>query len=290
MSVEIITWFDSDGNPHSLSDFPFFGMLRGRQNAFMPPARHIEDRVPMQNGARFRNSFFEPRSVDLPFHVEDTDEDVLRAHLRNIMGWFNPYNGDGQLEIAHGSTVRRLNCRYQDGLGLDESDQNNGVYWQDFVLTLRAADPFWYDVTPTHVDYAAAGGGTLYFFPILPMQLITSAVFGTSDIVNSGDVEAWPVWTIDGPTSGGLVLTNNTSGLTFELSGLVLTLGQTLTIDTRPGHKTIKRDDGSNRMGDGFSGSMWPLVRGTNNLTVNLGGSDTNSRVQLDYHQGYLAP
>lgn len=290
MASEVITWYDPDGGSHLLSDYPYFGMLRGRRGAFMPPVRHIEDRVPMQNGARFRQSFIEPRSLDMPFHMEDSDDEVLRAHLRNLMRWFDPSRGDGQLEIAYGATTRRLNCRLQDGLGLDESDTNNGIYWQDFVLTLRAADPFWYDAVPSQVVFSSAGGGAGFWFPILPLGLVPSAVFGTSDVENNGDVEAWPIWTIDGPTSGGIVLTNNTTGLEMQLTGLTLLLGQTLTIDTRPGHKTVERDDGSNRMGDGFVGSLWPLARGTNSVTVSVGGSTTDSRVQIDYYQGYFSP
>ena len=289
MPAEIITWYEPDGTPHLLSDYPYFGMLRGRKGAFMPPVRHVQDRVPMQNGARFRDSFYDPRVLDMPFHMEDTDEETLRDHLRNLMGWFNVSDGDGQLEVAFNGTTRRLNCRFLDGLGLDESMENNGIYWQDFILTLLAADPFWYNAAATEVEFSGGAGGGL-FFPILPMTLITGAIFGTNTVNNPGDVEAWPIWTIEGPTSGGIELQNVTTGRTLILSSLVLTTGQTLTIDTRPLYKTIKREDGSNQMGNGFSGSLWPMAKGDNEITTSVAGFTVDTRVTLSFYPGYLAP
>jgi phage-related protein len=99
-------------------------------------------------------------------------------------------------------------------------------------------------------------------------------------------VEAWPLWTIVGPAVNP-TLTNNTTGKSIALT-ISLTVGQSLTIDTRPGFKTITRENGSNQFSAASpASSLWSLARGLNTITLSVTGSSGASQLQLQYKQRY---
>ncbi|MGH8008889.1 MAG: phage distal tail protein, partial [Candidatus Binatia bacterium] len=148
--------------------------------------------------------------------------------------------------------------------------------------------PYWFDIADTVELYPFTGTAET-FFPLLPITLTASEAFADDSVTISGDLETWPVWDITGPCSS-VTLRNLSTGEVLT-SDAFLAGSEVMTIDTRPGAKTVTRQDGSNLYPTLSTTSvMWPLRRGLNAIRVEMGGAATGSNIQLSYRTRYLSP
>jgi hypothetical protein len=285
MAKEIISWIDADGTEYDLTSGNY-RVLMGAEGRFMPPFSFAEETVPFQYGSVLRQVTIQPREVDLPLLVKATDRIELRLRLRELLHVFNPVRGDGKLRVtAPDGSQRELYCRYIGGLEISESTDSKGPSWQKLILVLKAFDPFWYD-TITNVRTFTAGEPAT-FFPFFPVRLSSSTVFADTSVENTGDIETWPEWIITGPGSD-IYLRNLTTGEILHLN-TTLQEGETITIDTRPGKKTVKKSDGTNLFGSlSDDSSLWALRQGNNNIRIEMSSATGNSSVQLSYRNRYL--
>lgn len=261
----------------------------GVSGRFMPKIDFVEEETPGRPGARIRRVKTPPREIGVPVWFHGATSADLRAQLRTIVRRLYPTLGDGRLRCTGpDGTVRELVCRYAQGLEGAETVENGGTLALGAVLVFRAAeDPFWRALTPTTIDFTT--GTPPAFFPMFPMRLARSSIFGGVEVVNDGDVEAWPIWTISGP-GAGLTLTNDTTGEALTLS-TTIAAGESITIDTSPGVKTVLLNDGTNLYPDLDSASvLFSLAPGPNAITVDLIGSTADSEVTLSYRPRYLTP
>lgn len=281
MSREQFFWIDASGNEIALSDSPNIEVVVGPTGRFMPPVDLIEQQVPFQAGTRLKQAYVKSRDIDLPLEIMGISTSDLRSQIRNLLTMFNPLSGDGQLKIiAEDGSQRLINCRYSSGLEIQES----GMSWQRVTVVLKAFDPYWYDPNPVVQTYTAGTPAT--FFPILPMRLTSSTVFADTTINNTGDVESWPTWVISGP-GDTIYIRNLTTGefinINYTLGG-----GETITIDTRLGKKTVTLNDGTNLYPNMSSdSSLWALQAGNNQIRIEMQNSKSVSSVQLSYQNRY---
>jgi hypothetical protein len=103
-------------------------------------------------------------------------------------------------------------------------------------------------------------------------------------ITNSGDVEAWPTWTITGPMSV-MRAWNVTLGTRFALN-FTLSPQQTITITTDrptvrgPGDANLSRHiDWFNPAGT----ELWPLADGTNVIGLEVDGASAGTSVKMAF-------
>jgi hypothetical protein len=194
---------------------------------------------------------------------------------------FNPLAGDGQLKIiAEDGSQRLITCRYSSGLEIQET----GLPWQSVIIVLKAFDPYWYDPNPIVQTFTVGTPAT--FFPMLPMRLTSSTVFADTTIANNGDVESWPTWIITGP--GDTIYIRNLTTGEFININYTLAPGDTITIDTRPGKKTVTFGDGTNLYPNMSSdSSLWALQAGNNQVRIEMQNSQVTSNVQLSYQNRY---
>lgn len=266
-----------------------FNVLWGVIGRGMPSFDFIEDEVPGIDGARLREVLVRPKEVTIPIHLEDSTPDTLRALLRSFASKLNPLRGNGTLVSTAAGDERELVCRYAGGYELSETKQDGGVTWQRALLVFRASsEPFWQDADDTVVPIEATGS-TGSFFPIPPVVLLSSSVYADVEIDNSGDVRAWPVWTMVGPIGV-------TSGITFEnvTYGRELTLDYELTeddyivIDTRPGMKSVRNAAGDNLYRYLTAHDLWPLEPGVQTVRISGAGVDDATSVSLSYRRRHL--
>jgi len=162
---------------------------------------------------------------------------------------------------------------------------------QKVTINFIAHDPYWEDVEDTVRTFTVGLPPT--FFPFFPMNLASSTVIASEAIDNEGDVVTWPVWKIVGPGSE-ISLLNNTTGEKLEFSnsgGLTLGNGEWIDIDTRPGVKTVRRNDGVNLFKYlSADSSMWALARGANQIDLQMSTSTSASQLVMSYRQRYLSP
>lgn len=291
MSAEVIEWIEPSGVTHLLTYTPTGKVFVkvGASGFFMPGFTHIEDPIPFQPGVRRRDTVVLPRTIDLPLYVEQDTDSQLRQLIRDIQNWFNPLKGDGRLRVTapDGRRVQTY-CRLVDTMQIVQSDETQGVLWQDIILSLRGFDPYWYDVIANNSTFVSPA--VVAFFPGTPFRLSQSGISATSaPIVNDGDLEAWPIFTIQGPGTG-IILTNLDTGEKVQiLSDVVLTEGEFLIIDSFK--HTVKKLDGTNLYSHITSDSIfWPLYVGTNNVKMEVSSISTNSKVTITFTRRYFSP
>lgn len=284
---ETVEWIDPDGNSTTLDTD---GDVTDR---FMPKIEFEEDGVPGQPGLRLRDTRHGVHEFGIPFWVGAASQIALRTALRAIVKAMDPTRGAGRIRVtAPGGDQREIWCRISGGLGLKEGSGSTGPTDQLVVGVFRAHDPYWYDVSATQTTFSITSvpsffpwGGTVLF------RLTSSEIFADGTVDNLGDVDTWPVWTITGP--GGVVtLTNLTTGETTAFTATTLGISETITIDTRPGVKTVTKGDGTNLFPDlSTLSSLWPLVPGANLIRIQMSGADAvTSSVTLSRTHRYVAP
>lgn len=261
-------WVDTQGIVRDLSHAtsPNLFVAKGATGLGAPPVEIVADKLPWAAGSIARYVQTKPAEIDLPIYVGASGIGGLIDATDDLRAWFD--TGDerrqqyGYLRITRPSddAVRQIACLYQGGL--DGSMAEGSPSYTVVVVSLLAPDPYWTDITETQAVYTQANIG---------------AALG---VVNSGDVDAYPIWTITGPASN-IVLTNQTTGKVLSLTangGLTLLAGDTLTIDTRPSSQRttlpiINQNGASfyNRVNAG--GSLWWLNRGANTFTIAASGT-----------------
>ncbi|MEV4739788.1 hypothetical protein [Streptomyces sp. NPDC049555] len=221
--------------------------------------------------------------------------------------------GPGTLRVAEADgSARTIGVHYLGGLEGDEGSDNTGLTYARYGLQLVAPDPYWsgpvrtatfrvHGGTPHFLsrlpapDPAAGGDGSeVAFFPLR----IGASVIGERGvpITVTSDTDAWPVWRITGPLGAQdagqpavpLRLSNTTTGKSMALNYAV-PAGETVVIDTRPGIKAVYRETPDGGQAENLwphvtgGAALWPLVPGTNTVSVTAAGADDRSAVTLTY-------
>lgn len=294
MAFESNLWICSDGITQiSLDDTPINGLmaLDGRQGIYFPPLVIQDQRIPLQPGSIVRYIDYPPRPVLLPLIIKVANEVVLTSQIRQMATWFDtPAGSPGAYRrIAPDGSSRDLFCYYQAGLeGNEDGSSGNpirGAGWMQVVLSLYANDPFWYDAQYTMQTFVPSGAAPSFLPSLVPIKLGFSGVSSGFSVYNTGDYEAWPIWTINGPGTNP-TLSNNSTG---KSTSFTVTLGSSdvLIIDTRPLMKSITLNGTVNWSIYNPTSSLWSFQKGQNNCALSMSGTGGASQIQLQYKQRY---
>lgn len=283
MSAEITVWEDPDGAVTTLDvDWDADGR-------YMPEVYFEEDETPGQDGSRNRSTRFKPHEFTLLLTVVGTDEPTLRTAVRNLVSAMNPKRGMGKIRVTSPlGDVREINCKAASGLGVTEKAGVSGPTMQQIPVTFRAFDPLWRDASDTTDAFVI--NDPVSFFPFFPLRLTNSQIAVDDTVNNTGDDDAWPVWTIVGPGSV-IKLSNLTTGEVISLPTTTLGVGESIVIDS--GAKTATRQDGSNAFPalDIFVSTMWALQVGVNLIRLEMSAAVVGvSSLQVSYRKRYLSP
>lgn len=285
---EALLWIEPDGTATPLLEANGLIVTDGPIGRFLAPIDITQNETAGLDGALLRNVRAKARDVSLAVAFLGDDRLDVRQQVRTWARRWNPARGNGILRAILGDgTARELTAvRYTTGMTGDEARNVSSSTHLAMVVTFRAFDPYWYDVNDT--TRIVAGGNPQNFFPLLPFKLSEGAI-GTANLVdNNGDAPAWPIWTVQGPATG-VTLTNQTTGDVLAMPSVSLSSGQYLVVDTRPLHKTVARDDGTNLYQYLTSAStMWPLVEGRNDVVVAIGGSSGTTLASVRYRRRWL--
>jgi hypothetical protein len=285
---ETLVWIEADGTATTLVEDNGLIVTDGPLGRFFAPMDIAQDDTAGLDGALLRNVRSKARDVSFAVAFLGDDRLGVRKQVRAWARRWSPARGDGRLRAILGDgTARELTgVRYWSGMTGDETRSAASANHLSQVVTFRAFDPFWYDTADT--VRTVAGGNQTAFFPLLPFHLSEGAIGVANLIDNDGDAPAWPIWTVQGPATG-VTITNGTTGDVLSMPTVALTSGQFLTIDTRPLHKAVTRDDGSNLYQYLSADSvMWSLTEGRNDVTVAVGGSGISTLATVRYRRRWL--
>ncbi|MGK5677526.1 phage distal tail protein [Actinoplanes sp. URMC 104] len=296
------TWIDPDGIewPLSNDELGWFTMS-GPAGWGATPIEIVVDPLP-RGGEQVRYIRQRPRRLQWPLYI-GADEggghqnfvDKYRALMRAFTKT-TQRGAPGWLVVSRPATgrSRRIACYYEEGF--DGAAGENHL-WAKPVIGLYCPDGYWSGDTAVveRREFQATGTTPASFYS--PFINVTSSRVVTDDgagsstttLLNDGDVEAWPTWSITGPISE-LTAKNLTTGARFKLA-YTLTAGQKITITTnRPtvrlaatGANLSKYIDWLNPAGT----ELWPLVDGENDITFTALGAGTGTAVELAFTPRY---
>lgn len=257
-------WVGWDGSEWFLSD-PSSGvrLLRGYRGVGMPTPQRYSTVRPGLAGSHRRGTRYPDREVVWPLAVYTPQANQnwwdYDAAFWRTMDPDQPGYWEVTTPGAWGAqgTTRRLRVAFSDG-GDEGITVDPGILgWSVYsgIQMIAEDEPFWTgDLVQLQFDNNPAA--TAPFFPPTStsgfvVQIAPASTITSGTINNLGDVSAYPIYRIDGPT------TNVTLGLNGSNVQYIqpIAAGQYRIIDTRPGHQTILDQDGNDRISD-----MGPVV------------------------------
>ena len=292
MGDRLLSWYDVAGNEWPLLPrISNYLAVIGPTGLYGVPSTIVTQDIPMQPGTTEKYVQLLPRQPAIPLIITANTEADLDTARRALKYAMQPNRGVGKLRhTANDGTVRDLNCRLASGFEGDESAQNRAPGMIALSLQFFAADPYWYDTNYIQQVFSVAAGSP-FFGPanaLLPVNLSPSGIAGSASVENTGEAIAWPRWILSGPMTAA-TFTNTTTGDVLTVTA-TLTAGQSLTIDTAPGQKTVLREDGSKHFEYvSATSTLWSLAVGVNAIAVNVTGSGAGTLLTLQYKQRYEA-
>jgi hypothetical protein len=264
------------------SAWPAIMLQSGASGLDMPTFELHTDASPNLDGTMFRGARAAGREILLPVYVYGIDRKTLRDFKRKLANALNPKLGYCVLTFVESNGIpRRIQCYYAGGMEGNESVDTSGFRWVSYGIQLSATDPWFYGDTQVAASWSFGASQPFLGNPFLPIKLGTGTQSnGTLTVSNPGDIEVWPIWTITGPVkSFNFTGPDGTSwGIPAQPGGVdAIRNGRTLTVDCRPGYKTLMDDQGTNYFSlMSPSPSLWSVPPGTSTAQASLvSGSGT---------------
>ncbi|MEU7435731.1 hypothetical protein AB0B07_33560 [Streptomyces sioyaensis] len=191
-----------------------------------------------------------------------------------------------------GSTTRRVNGRLRR-LAPEMATAIHGFIPVD--MAFEATDPTWYGDVEQAVDIPLGwmtGGG--FTAPVVAPIFVTSATTAAERpgwVTNAGTRDTWPVLRINGPCSN-VTITHVASGRVLALPTLVLTAGQWLEMDTRPGRLSVVRENGGNAetyLSAASRLDKFSLPPGTSEMRWTATDPTNSARLTVTWRDAYTA-
>jgi hypothetical protein len=240
-------------------------------------------------GSRIRHQHPEHRNIAIPIRFDaDTNVELVEA-MRELAGAFTQTRRrgadglypPGRLRVARpDGSVREILAHYQGGI---DGEPDQGWLWDTAVISLLCEDPYFRALDAVTITREHSAGGTPFLNPFLTVS--SGQVLGESTIINDGDVDAYPTWTITGPADA-VSATNHTTGEEFEITH-TLTAGQVITVTTDP--PTVRGpSDTILTSALTWPGSvLWGLVPGVNEVEFSVTSSASGTSIVLSFVPRY---
>ncbi|PVC80605.1 hypothetical protein DBP19_36315 [Streptomyces sp. CS090A] len=191
-----------------------------------------------------------------------------------------------------GRPVKRLHGR----LRMEEPEYERVIHgYVPLDLQFVATDPGFYadEETTTEIPLGWLTGGGFAAPVVAPIyvQSGTTAADRPGWATNAGTGQAWPVIRITGPVANVSVI-NATTGRRLNLPTLNLAAGQWVEIDTRPGHRTVLRENGGNAstlLTPASRIDLFSLPKGVSEMRWTGFDNTNTSRMRLTWRDAYIA-
>ncbi|WP_086024151.1 phage tail domain-containing protein [Streptomyces sp. PsTaAH-124] len=294
---------NGEGEAISLTSFsddawPAIIMQPGATGLDAPPYALFSDDSPNLDGSIFRSTRAAAREIMIPVYLYGIDRPSVNRIKRQLFQALNPKRGYCVLRFTEGdSQTRLLKAYYKGGMEGSEASDTAGFTWTKYGLTFSAMDPWWYQTRYEVIRWDFGEGEPLLsssqaFFP---MRISSGVMSGGPNITisNSGDIEAWPIWALKGPIKTFALI--GPYGDTIKASAPadgsdLIPTGRVVTIDTRPGYKTVMDDQGVNYWSRlDTNPQFWSVEPGDTTVSISVVTGVGKASVSLTYLPRYAS-
>lgn len=219
------------------------------------------------------------RDITLPLFVQGSDRAAFLVRRRRLQAIMASRSGVRVTHVEDDGESMWLQGYYVGGMEGDGGTGRLGPNWSLYAPTLRCGQPFWSMAEQSEPWRLGAAGS---WFPFPPLVLRGSIITARRNVVNPGDVDSWPRWTVTGPGDRLDIKHWGTGRLiTFNR---VIGAGEVVVIDTRPGSRSVTNGSGVNLMPFVSSDpEFWPIQGGTNDIELTMPSAGDASDVTLTY-------
>lgn len=304
-SAGFLTYITPDGRLYPLHTPHEFGRWVVSFSGFgTPPIQYITQRGPFQHGETVIDFFLRPRVIQLLIRQGFISRNAWWTGRASLLNEIRPNRQltatgavPGQLRVVQtDGTVRDLNVFISEG---PRFEPRIPTQWDEHafqeVLRFTAYDPVAFDPAEVTVAFAITVAAHLVFPITFPIQFGSGLIDDIQNVTYLGTWEEFPIITVVGPIKD-FRLDNVTTGEKIEFSADI-GVGRTVTIDLRPGFKTVVDDLGANLIGIVTSDSdlaTWHLApdpeatNGVNALRLRGNNPTGGTSVTLRYFDRYF--
>lgn len=269
---------DFSNPPYQLNSHDGFGITDFTDTYVDPPGGH---------GSYWYDTRMDAKVVTVDFDMHEAGVVERQGRRRDIVALLNPLLGVGTLRLEQvNGVIREMKCKLAERFSMP-TDQFKGAGGMQYVVRFKSHGvPALYD--PTVVSYALSPSlsGNFTFPWSFPRVFAQSGIYSAPAINNAGDIDTPVHITLMGPMINPL-FRNNTTGEQLSLTGLTLVAGQQLDIDTDPSNLVVQIN-GADAWQYVDSAQFWMLKPGTNNLTLDIGGSSVATTGTVTWYSRYL--
>ncbi|MEU0624972.1 hypothetical protein ABZ329_29445 [Streptomyces rubiginosohelvolus] len=265
-----------------------------------PPVRDADVDQPSMDGVFAGPDYYAARQVQIDAAIRIPGDP---AACHDVVAALQAAADDPAVRLAGGVTmpfrmkrpgrpVKRLNGR----LRMQDPEYARVIHgYVPLDLEFIATDPGFYadEETTTEIPLGWLTGGGFAAPVVAPIfvQSGTTAADRPGWAHNHGTGHAWPVIRITGPVANVSVI-HSTSGRRLDLPTLNLTADQWVQIDTRPGYRTVTRENGGNAstlLSAASRIDLFSLPPGPSEFRWTGFDNTNSSRLRLTWRDAYTA-
>ena len=261
-----------------------------------PDVQRLAQAGPNQHGETDMGYRLKARQLQLILLWQSANESAYWQMRDTTMALFAPRATARWLRLTRpDGQVRQIDV-HPTGVLDFPSQQRVGAVTQQVAVVLTAPDPTWYDPVESVQNFGISGGGGSFTVPMpVPFGVGASTVNQTTVVAYPGTWQVNPVIQIVGPLTNP-VITNNTTGEVLSMTA-VITVGQTWTIDTRYGQKSVIDQSGVSQistLSDASNLATFHLASivdtpgGLNSITVTGSSATAATIVYIRYYTRYI--
>lgn len=280
-----LTLIGANGDTIALDNGSDFILTKGLRG-FGIPVSEVRITPSAGDGGTWRSTRKASRDLDVPITVVGTSRDDVEDKLRRLASALSDRYGTPKLRATYGDgTAFELEVHYLTGADTTYGSDAGNLFCT-WPMTWRAPDPYWVSTTAQQYSVKADAGTSGLLSAAVgstatlsALRVSSSQALGSITIENTGDVDAFPTWVIDGPATNVTVTLN---GVGFSYTE-TLVAGDRITIDTKTA--TVTNAAGTNKYS--FLGTAPKLFRippGNSTLSVVATGADSNTRINGNFN------
>lgn len=268
-------------DPRIPQDFFKAGGMNGMGIA--PTTLTITDSI--GGGGRWRSTRRGVRQANFPIHVFGTDRaDILRK-LQTLVRVLNDRFSTPKLvaSLPNGQ-VYEIEMHYSSGFDYTWGSETDGRHFVKLPLVLVFPDPYWTARWSNTLRLQSSSGRGLLKHPgsLSALRISGSSALGELQIVNTGDVDAYPLWKLTGP-GASFTAVREVDGATMQYTQSIAA-GQSIYINCAT--KEVYDASGSNLYGGmGPAPKFFGLPPGSSTIAVLLEGATSQSVAQMQYKE-----